>query len=72
MANPFRSTRIFIGETLGELQKATWPTRSELKESTLVVMVATLILGAYIALADFSVYNWVTFLTNVVRPQAGA
>ena len=40
MKNPFRSTRIFIGEMVGELQKATWPTKTELRDSTIVVIVA--------------------------------
>ena len=32
MKNPFRSTRIFLGEMVGELQKATWPTKAELRK----------------------------------------
>jgi preprotein translocase subunit SecE len=49
------------------LKKAVWPTKSELRDSTVVVFVATLLLGAYVALADFSVYNWIQLLTNWVR-----
>jgi preprotein translocase subunit SecE len=72
MANPFRKIRVFWGETLSELKKAAWPTRQELKANTLVVLVAIVLVGGFIALADFSVYNWVQFLTNLVRPgQAG-
>ena len=67
MPNPFRKARIFLGETSTELKKAVWPTKSELRDSTIVVFVATLLLGAYVALADFSVYNWIQFLTNWVR-----
>jgi hypothetical protein len=40
MKNPFRSTRIFLGEMVGELQKCTWPTKTELRDSTIVVVVA--------------------------------
>ena len=40
MKNPFRSTRIFVGEMVDELKKATWPTRTELRDSTIVVIVA--------------------------------
>ncbi len=71
MANPFRKIRIFFGETVGELQKATWPTRKELRDSTLVILVAIVILGIFITLADFSVYNWITFFTQLVRPDTG-
>ncbi len=65
--NPFRKARIFLGETSTELKKAVWPTKSELRDSTIVVFIATLLLGAYIALADFSVYNWIQLLTNWVK-----
>jgi len=65
--NPFRRLRIFLGETSQELKKSVWPTRSELLNSTIVVLVATILLGAYVALADFSVYNWIQLLTNAVR-----
>jgi preprotein translocase subunit SecE len=68
MANPFRKIRHFGGETVTELKKASWPNREELKSSTLVVLVAIVLLGSYIALADFSVYNWVQLLTSLVRP----
>ena len=67
MANPVRTARNFIGETSTELKKAVWPTKAELRDSTIVVFIATLLLGGYIALADFSVYNWIQFLTNLVR-----
>lgn len=67
MANPFRKVRLFIGETSVELKKAVWPTKTELRDSTIVVFVATLLLGAFISLADFSVFNWVQLLTNLVR-----
>ncbi len=67
MANPFRKARLFLGETSQELKKAVWPTKTELRDSTVVVFIATLLLGAFISLADFSVYNWVQLLTNFVR-----
>lgn len=67
MANPFRKARIFLGETSQELKKAVWPTKLELRDSTIVVFIAALLLGIYVALADFSVFNWIQFLTNLVR-----
>ncbi len=50
MKNPFRSIRIFWGETILELKKATWPTLRELRESTVVVLVAVVLLGAFIGI----------------------
>ena len=68
MANPFRKIRIFAGETVAEIKKASWPTLAELRSSTLVVLVAIILLGAFITLSDWSVYNVITLLTKLVRP----
>ena len=66
MANPFRSARIFFGELVSELQKASWPTREELKDSTIVVIVACLLLGIFTSIADFSLYQVVDLFTSWV------
>ncbi len=66
MKNPFRSTRIFFGEMVGELQKATWPTRSELRDSTVVVIVAAGILGLFTSISDFALYQVVDWVTSWV------
>lgn len=67
MKNPFSSIRLFYKETLTELKKASWPTKTELRDSTIVVLLATVILGSYIALIDFSLMNGVELLTSWVR-----
>jgi preprotein translocase subunit SecE len=66
MKNPFRSTRIFLGEMVGELQKATWPTKTELRDSTIVVIVAAVILGLFTAISDFAMVNVVDLVTSWV------
>ena len=66
MKNPFRSTRIFFGEMVGELQKATWPTKAELRDSTVVVVVAAVILGLFTSISDFSLYQVVSLFTDMV------
>jgi len=66
MANPFRTTRIFFGELIAELQKASWPTRSELKDSTIVVIVACLLLGLFTSVSDFSIIQVVDLFTSWV------
>ena len=66
MANPFRTVRIFTSELVGELQKASWPTRSELKDSTIVVVVACLLLGLFTGISDFALYNVVDAVTSLV------
>jgi preprotein translocase subunit SecE len=66
MANPFRSVRIFTGELIAELQKASWPTREELKDSTIVVIVACALLGLFISISDFALYQVVDLFTSWV------
>ncbi|MDP0499119.1 MAG: preprotein translocase subunit SecE [Verrucomicrobiota bacterium JB022] len=67
MSNPFRRFGIFLSETSAELRKSVWPTGSELRDSTIVVFIATVLLGIFVALADFSVYGFVELFTKLVR-----
>jgi len=66
MKNPFSSTRIFFIEIVDELKKATWPTKSELKDSTIVVIVACLLLGLFTSISDFALYNVVDAVTEFI------
>jgi preprotein translocase subunit SecE len=67
MKNPFRSTRIFLGEMLDELKKASWPTWTELRQSTVVVLIACVLLGLFTSIADFSLVQVVDLFTSWVR-----
>ena len=69
-------TRIknFFGEVKVELQKASWPwdpkekgfrRYKELSDSTVVVIIAMLLLGGYVALFDFILVNFVHFFTRL-------
>ena len=66
MANPFRTVRLFTSELVGELQKASWPTKTELKDSTIVVIVACLLLGLFTSISDFALYNVVDAVTELI------
>jgi len=58
-----RRLATYVLETREELRKCTWPSRDELKGSTVVVMISIAILGAYIVAVDFIialVVRWVT------------
>jgi preprotein translocase subunit SecE len=66
--------RNFFSEVKVELQKASWPwdpkekgmrRYKELTDSTLVVIIAMLLLGGYVALFDFILVNVVHFFTRV-------
>ena len=66
MKNPFSSTRIFVVEMVDELKKATWPTWTELRDSTVVVILAAFILGAFTSISDFALINFVDLFTRLV------
>jgi preprotein translocase subunit SecE len=67
-------TRNFFNEVKVELQKASWPwdpkergfrKYKELVDSTLVVVIAMLLLGGYVALFDFVLVNVVHYFTRL-------
>ncbi len=67
-------TKSFISEVRLELQKASWPwdpkekgmkRYKELTDSTLVVIIAMLLLGGYVALFDFILVNVIHFFTRL-------
>ncbi|RRJ95143.1 preprotein translocase subunit SecE [Opitutaceae bacterium TAV4] len=66
MKNPFRSIRIFFGEMVTELRKAAWPTLRELRDSTIVVIAAAIILGLFTSICDFSLFEVVSLFTKWV------
>jgi preprotein translocase subunit SecE len=66
MKNPFRAIRLFAGEIYAELLKASWPTRQELWDSTVVVIAASLLLGLFTSISDFALYNFVDTVTALV------
>ena len=66
MKNPFSSVRIFAIEIADELKKATWPTMSELRDSTVVVIAASLILGLFTSISDFSLIQFVDLFTRMI------
>jgi len=56
--------RDFLVEVTAELKKSSWPTRKELIDSTLVVIITVLILGVFVALADLVFLRAIAFLTK--------
>lgn len=66
----------FIGEVKGELRKASWPWESdpkikgfrkykELVDSTVVVLIAVILLAAFVQFWDLLLVNAITFLTTI-------
>ena len=67
-------TKSFFNEVKVELQKCSWPwdpkekgfrRYKELLDSTVVVAIAMLLLGGYVALFDFVLVNFVHFFTKL-------
>lgn len=42
----------FFNDVLKEMRKVTWPTRDELKDSTMVVLATSVILALFVLLID--------------------
>jgi preprotein translocase subunit SecE len=52
IAETYERLRGFLGEVKTELKKCAWPSRQELIDSTIVVIISVILLGAYVALSD--------------------
>jgi len=52
----------FITEVKTELKKVSWPTKSELINSTIVVIVAVVIMAIFIGLCDVVLSNAINFI----------
>ncbi len=52
MGNPIPKIKKFYAETVQEVKKSTWPSRKELIQQTGLVIVAVLLLTAFIAVSD--------------------
>ena len=70
----FTKVKNFFSEVKVELQKASWPWDTkekgfrrykELTDSTVVVVVAMMLLGGYVALFDFVLVNFVHFFARL-------
>jgi preprotein translocase subunit SecE len=59
-----QKARAFLQEVYVELRKSTWPTWIELRDSTVVVIIAVIVLAAFVGVADLF-FSWVVeFLTK--------
>ena len=64
MTNPVGKVREFFVEVMAELKKSSWPTRRELVDSTVVVIITIVVLGVFVALADVVFLRIIGFLTR--------
>lgn len=52
----------FIREVMAELKKVTWPTRAETVKLTVVVIVLSVLVGAFVGLLDITFLKITTLL----------
>ncbi len=65
--NPFSKTKQFIIEITNELKKASWPTKKSLKHATCIVVITMFLLGSYISIADFVLFNGIKLISLIVK-----
>ena len=54
--------RRFVDEAVIELKKCAWPTKPELVESTVMVILASFLLGAFVGISDFGLLKFLQFV----------
>jgi len=64
LSNAYRKTSIFLDEVRAEMQKVTWPTWTELKGQTIVVVIAVLVIAAFIGVVDLVLSNTIKLLVT--------
>lgn len=60
----FRRIKIFLLDVHKELKKVSWPTKNEIKESTVIVIIAVGISAVFIGVVDFFLGN---ILSKIIR-----
>lgn len=63
MQNPIHQLRNFYMQTAAEMGKCTWPSRQELFESTMVVIVTVLMISVFVTVIDWLSSNLIKVLT---------
>lgn len=53
----FKALVKFLQEARAELQKVSWPTRDQVWESTMVVVVSVVVISLFLGLVDI-VFSW--------------
>jgi len=54
----YKRIRPFLKEVRAEVKKVTWPSRSEIYSTTIVVIIATVFFGFYLFFMDI-IFSWV-------------
>lgn len=60
------AARNFLGEVRGELDKVTWPTRDEVRGTTIIVLITVFFFGFYLYGLDVVMSYISAFITNLI------
>ena len=60
------TARNFLGEVRGELDKVTWPTREEVRGTTIIVLITVFFFGFYLYGLDVVMSYISAFITNLI------
>jgi len=60
----FKRIKVFLLDVQKELKKVSWPTKNEIKESTVIVIIAVGISAVFIGAVDFFLGN---ILSKIIR-----
>jgi preprotein translocase subunit SecE len=55
-------TKAFVNDVSKEMKKVSWPDKDKLRQSTTVVIVATLLITGIVAIIDFAVSQVMSFI----------
>jgi len=58
--------RRFLTETMAELNKCTWPEKSELFESTVLVIIVIVLLSSFVAVVDQASRLFINLITGTL------
>jgi preprotein translocase subunit SecE len=56
------SLTAYIRETIQEIKKVSWPSQQQTIEMTILVLAVSVIIGAYIGLADYLFQSMLAFI----------
>jgi len=65
MANPIASIRTLYSETISEMKKCTWPTRTELSQATTAVLSSLVLLAVMVLVFDWFFQFCVRMMTGM-------
>jgi len=67
MKNPILVTKNYIGESISELRKATWPTKNQAVKLTVIVLGFTMVFTVALIALDYILNTGFTQLLNITN-----